>query len=117
MGGTPRRPDHRHRPARHRRTHAHPTRGRIRERRMEPRGLRPDQGGPCPLRRMARLPERRRMKFIPLPRSTMDLADHIEMDHERELAPGTTNLQAMHNEMHASRDDWNHAHNKKEGNA
>lgn len=40
----------------------------------------------------------------------MEAADHIEMVHERELAPGTTDLVAMHEKMHADRDDWGHSH-------
>lgn len=36
-------------------------------------------------------------------------ADHIEMVHERELAPGA-DVMAIHLDMHARRDDWGHDH-------
>lgn len=41
---------------------------------------------------------------------TNDLADHIEMVHERELAPGTTGLREMHRQMHRNADHWDHTH-------
>lgn len=45
------------------------------------------------------------------------LADHIEFDHERELAGPLTvkDLTAMHRRMHAQGDHWNHqSHSDKE---
>jgi hypothetical protein len=38
-----------------------------------------------------------------------DVADHVEIDHERELAPGADPA-AVHAEMHLDRTDWDHAH-------
>lgn len=38
------------------------------------------------------------------------LADHIEMEHERELAPGTTQLRSIHAQMHHNSDAWTHTH-------
>lgn len=45
----------------------------------------------------------------------MELADHIEMDHERELTPGTTftQIRAMHTAMHSHDsygDQYGHTH-------
>lgn len=40
------------------------------------------------------------------------LADHIEVDHEREM-PGYWSfeeLEKAHNAMHRMRDDWDHRH-------
>lgn len=44
------------------------------------------------------------------PQALLDEVDHIELVHERELAPGTTGIAAMHRQMHAARDDWGHSH-------
>ena len=40
------------------------------------------------------------------------LVDHCEMDHEFEVAPGTTfeQLRAMHADRHRMGDHWNHTH-------
>jgi hypothetical protein len=51
-------------------------------------------------------------RYIPYPVTVATLADHIEMDHERELAPGTTGLLEMHRAMHRQRDDWDHTHRR-----
>ena len=43
-------------------------------------------------------------------RKLFALADHIEIEHEREV-PGVQTyeqLKAMHDKMHAERNDWNH---------
>ncbi len=40
----------------------------------------------------------------------MEIAEHIEFVHERELAPGTEFLHSMHIGMHSLRDDWDHTH-------
>lgn len=43
-------------------------------------------------------------------RKLFALADHIEIEHEREI-PGVHSyefLKAIHDQMHASRNDWNH---------
>lgn len=42
------------------------------------------------------------------------LVDHIEMDHEREVAPGADEvaIARMHVDMHANRDDWDHIHTR-----
>lgn len=45
-------------------------------------------------------------------RNTHLLADHIELDHERELTPADTpkSIRTMHKQMHENRDDWDHTH-------
>lgn len=50
--------------------------------------------------------------YLPMPTGWIDLADHIEIEHERELAPGATGLAFMHREMHRTRHDWPHTHRK-----
>jgi hypothetical protein len=42
----------------------------------------------------------------------MELSDHIELVHERVLAPPYTftRLRAIHEDMHRVRDDWGHEH-------
>ncbi len=39
----------------------------------------------------------------------LDLADHVEIDHEREIPPGPVNLSETHALMHDSR-PWDHVH-------
>jgi len=42
-------------------------------------------------------------------RKLLAAADHIEIEHERELSTGTLpELQRLHAQMHRDRDDWNH---------
>lgn len=61
-------------------------------------------GGPEPERGPTEKDQRRIEKL-------MAISDHIEMDHERELAPGDwVNANRTHKEMHANRSDWGHNH-------
>lgn len=48
--------------------------------------------------------------IIPLGDGEIAAAEHIELDHERELAPGTEGIRAMHARMHRERSDWGHTH-------
>jgi hypothetical protein len=52
---------------------------------------------------------------MPTPQTGLDLACHIELEHERELGGFTGNvreLRAMHREMHARLDHWSHSHGR-----
>lgn len=47
----------------------------------------------------------------------LKLVDHVEIQHEREIAPATTEVQIarMHVDMHRQGDEseqWNHVHKK-----
>lgn len=44
--------------------------------------------------------------------TTQELADHIEMEHERDIPmlSSVANLRRMHHQMHELR-EWNHSHN------
>jgi hypothetical protein len=46
----------------------------------------------------------------PWPDTLRELADHIELDHEKELTPGTMMLRTVHRDLHALHDHWNHSH-------
>lgn len=45
----------------------------------------------------------------------VELADHIEFDHEREIAPGDHgDLAVTHSNMHVQSDHWDHTHDEAE---
>ena len=57
------------------------------------------------------------MYWLETPTGKFQMADHIEIEHERELgvkAWTAYELVEMHREMHRDRDDWPHTHRKSE---